>query len=216
MVSSAPASQAVGGSPRQLQQRSSAAAASPAEAQVEPGAAGRPAQAEAAAVAPGDSEQRLAALATQFQAQLAALSALSLGHIPPESTVLVACGGRVPAAAVSWRHKAAVDPSEYCTSLTSHRRSLQYLLTEPFTLAAVQTAELAEAAAAYSKRGTNGTACGSEQRGAADPAGGEQQEEPTEVSVCLGGLMPPSCWWGVCCTYLRQLRTLKWPGVDGL
>ncbi len=48
-----------------------------------------------------DGGPSLAAIAAQFRAQLAAVSALQAGSLPSEATVLAACGGRVPQAAVS-------------------------------------------------------------------------------------------------------------------
>lgn len=54
--------------------------------------------------APAADRPQLAAdaLAAQFKAQLEALTAISLGKVAPDSTVLAACGGRIPAAAVSF------------------------------------------------------------------------------------------------------------------
>lgn len=63
----------------------------------------------------------LAALQEQFHAQLAALGALQEGRVPPENTVLAACGGKIPLAAVSARHRrsTAADPAArvalYCS-----------------------------------------------------------------------------------------------------
>lgn len=70
-------------------------------------------QQEAASPPPPDAagaRQQVAAdaLAAQFQAQLEALTAISMGQIAPDSTVLAACGGRIPAAAV----RAACPPLE--------------------------------------------------------------------------------------------------------
>ncbi|PRW39105.1 hypothetical protein C2E21_6962 [Chlorella sorokiniana] len=58
---------------------------------------------------PPDDRPQLAAdaLAAQFKAQLEALTAISLGDVAPDSTVLAACGGRVPAAAVAGLAEAA-------------------------------------------------------------------------------------------------------------
>lgn len=52
---------------------------------------------------PPAARQQLAAdaLSAQFQAQLEALTAISLGQVAPDSLVLAACGGRIPPAAVS-------------------------------------------------------------------------------------------------------------------
>lgn len=84
----------------------------------------------AAAAPPGDADGShmqppcAEALAAQFQAQLAALTALSLGQVPPESVVLAACGGRVPAAAVSALFRAS-------TKLVSTALVSALLLADP-------------------------------------------------------------------------------------
>lgn len=106
------------------QQREEAPAAAAAE-----GPAAEPADDGIGGGAAADPQQ-LAAVAAMFQAQLAALTALSMGRIPPESTVLAACGGRVPADVVSAMALcgAAVGKAEVRPRLllptSSHRPSL--------------------------------------------------------------------------------------------
>ena len=59
-------------------------------------------------------EPNLASLSAQFRAQLAALQDLQAGRLPPDSTVLAACRGTVPAAAVSVQTAAATGAGPAC------------------------------------------------------------------------------------------------------
>lgn len=94
--SPAPDGPAAAADDQQQRQEAYGAAAGPLEV-----AGGAAAAAGEQAAADGGTAVSTEALAAQLQAQLAALEALGMGLVAPESTVLMACGGRIPAAAVS-------------------------------------------------------------------------------------------------------------------
>lgn len=124
--------------------------------------------------APAADRPQLAAdaLAAQFKAQLEALTAISLGEVAADSTVLAACGGHIPAAAVSFRPSACI---------TAARERIAQQTKAELLPSAVQVADLAEAAHTRRQWAAHGAASQQQQdRGAAG-----SRDDPPEASKLL-------------------------------
>lgn len=156
--------------------------------------------------AAGDRPQVAAdALAAQFQAQLEALTAISMGQVAPDSTVLAACGGRIPAAAVRAACPLREPRALACSCLPKQDRLpyLQRLSERPLSchVSPTQVAELAEAARALRQRAANGAAAKQQQQQQQALGGAGSSEEVPQASKAA---QP----WGLAHAAVAQLCVL--------